>query len=71
MMPKVTVTAIKICLFSTRNPWDALEQKTANKTTESKLQQLKRLTVVNEDNTIVKLIKIWIETSINEILTNS
>jgi hypothetical protein len=70
MMPQVTVIAINIYRLSTRNPCEALEQKTANRTTERRLQQLKRLTVVKEVRTIVKLMRIWIETSMIEILMN-
>lgn len=71
IIPKLTMIAITICLFYTLNFCEALEKNTPNSTTERKLQQLKRLTVVKEVITMVKLSRVWMKTSAEESLANS
>ena len=60
------ITAIRICLGSTFDSslCDNFEQKTANNTTESKLQQLNKFIVVKEVRVIIQFTMRWIETSI-------
>ena len=68
-IPKVIIPATKIWLLSTLalSSSDALEQKTATKTTESKLQQLNKFKVVNEVNTMIMLMRRCTMTSIELI----
>lgn len=61
---------MNICLFSTLFLSEAFDKNTANITTDSKLQQLNKFTIVNEVKMMAKLINSKIEMLTKESFTN-